>query len=1052
MNQNNLRAGRLLPGLLAGTLFGAALITAIAAEPAKADRAIAQVFTEYDKPNQPGCTVGVMQNGKLTHTGAFGAADLERGKALDSQSVFDLASVSKQFTAFAILLLQEQGKLSLDDPIVQYLPELAPSAKGVTVRHLLHHTGGLRDYISMLQMRGRSDADGATIHESMLALARQTGANFEAGTRHVYSNTGYFLLGVVVARISGQSLAEFSEEHIFRPLGMNETSIVDRYPKGIPKSARGYSPEGDAFAIDETGWEQVGDGGVHSSVHDLAQWDENFYTANVGGRAVIDQMTQAGVLNSGERIDYAAGLVVGELRGLPMVRHGGSWVGYRSQLLRFPKQHFSVAVLCNRSDASTGRLAESVAEIFLKKQMRPVAVATDGRKTLASLAGKVELAAMPAGAYRHERNGSYVFLTSGTAGPNLSAFGEDVRLEPIAGSRDYKVLNWDDSYVAFLRPEQGLPQIVSNWDGDRDEYALVPSWEPGTLSRYTGAYFGTEADARCVLVERESTLVIETCAEGVALRPGMPGEFVAVDGSFSLEFPVDAARVDGFVYDASELRGMRFDRVDAPLSGAATKIAVDAAATVIVNASIIDGTGNAARKGAVRIVGERIVAVGELRPEAGERIVDAAGLTLTPGFIDTHSHHDDGLFEDREAMAAVSQGITTIVAGQDGSMSYPVKELFERMERMPPAINVATYVGHGDLREAVMGEDFRRHATADEIERMRGMVRDGMEAGALGLATGLEYDPGIYSATEEVIALAKEAARFEGRYISHIRSEDRNFWAAVDEIVRIGREVKIPVQVSHMKLAMVDWWGQSKRFLDILDGARREGIEITGDVYPYEYWQSTLTVLFPERDFTSRETAEFVLRSISPPDGLLISEYTPEPALKGLTIAQIAEQKGMSPAETLIDLIARAQAEGADESVIGTSMRADDIAALIAWPHANICSDGSLSGMHPRGTGAFTKVLRVHVREQKLLSLEEAIRKMTGASAEHVGIADRGVIRPGAYADLVLFDPAQVADRSTTEQPGALSVGIHKVWVNGTIVLDDGKATGAFPGYGVQRQ
>ncbi len=1013
---------------------------------------MSQVFAAYDKPGQPGCAVGVMQNGALTHTGAFGSADLEQGKALDSHSVFNLASVSKQFTAFAILPLQEQGKLSLDDRIVKYLPELEASAKGVTLRHLVNHTGGLRDYISMLAMRGRSGSDGATIHEAIQALARQTGANFEPGTEHVYSNTGYFHLGVIVARVSGQSLAEFSEKEIFQLLGMSETSIVDRYPDSIAALARGYSPEGDSFVIDETGWEQVGDGQVHSSVHDLAPWNENFYTAEVGGRSVIDQMTQTGVLKSGQQIEYAAGLVVGATQGLPSVRHGGAWVGYRSQLLQFPKQHLSVAVLCNRSDAAAGSLAESVAEIFLKEQMSPAVAISEGRKMLASLAGKVELAAMPAGAYRHERDGSYVFLTSGKSGPKLSAFGEDVRLKSFAGNHDYKVLNWDESYVAFLRSEPSSPRIVSNWDGDRDEYTLVPPWQPGNLSRFAGAYFGTEANARCVLVERESTLVVETCAEGIALRPGMTGEFIAEDGSFSLKFPVDTARIDGFIYDSSELRDMHFDRVAAPLAGARTKIEVDAAATVIVNASIVDGTGAPARNGAVRIVGDQIVAVGELQPEPGERIVDAAGLTLTPGFIDTHSHHDDGLFEDRAAMTAVSQGITTIIAGQDGSMSYPVKELFERMQQTPPAINVATYVGHGDIREDVMGADFRRHATAAEIERMRALLSDGMDAGALGLATGLEYDPGIYSATEEIIALAKVAARSDGRYISHIRSEDRHFWAAVDEIVRVGREARIPVQVSHMKLAMVDWWGQSRRFLDVLDRARREGVEITGDVYPYEYWQSTLTVLFPERDFTNRATAEFVLKSISPPDGLLISEYTPEPALKGLTIAQIARQKGMSPADTLIDLIARSQVEGADESVIGTSMRADDIAAIIAWPHANICSDGSLSGMHPRGAGAFTRVLRVYVREQKLLSLEEAIRKMTSASAEHVGIADRGVIRAGAFADLVLLDPVQVADRATTERPGALSVGIAKVWVNGTVVLDGGQATGAFPGLGIRRQ
>jgi N-acyl-D-amino-acid deacylase len=473
--------------------------------------------------------------------------------------------------------------------------------------------------------------------------------------------------------------------------------------------------------------------------------------------------------------------------------------------------------------------------------------------------------------------------------------------------------------------------------------------------------------------------------------------------------------------------------------------------TLIVNARIADGTGAPAFEGAVRIKGDHIVAVGDLKSAAGETVVDAGGLTLAPGFIDTHSHHDSGLFEDRAALPVVSQGVTTIVVGNDGSMSYPVRELFERQAKTPAAINVATYVGHGDLRNAVMGKDYKRHATPVEVARMKAMVTEGMEAGALGLATGLEYDPGINSDTGEVIELAKEAARFGGRYISHVRSEDRWFWAAIDEIVRVGREAKIPVQVSHMKLAMVDWWGQSRRLLDILDEARADGVEITADVYPYEYWHSTLTVMFPDRDYTNRATAEFILKSIAPADGLLIAEYSLEPSLVGKTIAEIAGSKGMDEPATLMELTARSQVDGASERVIGTSMRADDVAAIIAWPHSNICSDGRLVGLHPRNTGTFTKVLRAYVREQKLLGFEEAIRKMTSLGAAHVGIVDRGTIRAGAYADLVLLDPATVADRSTTTDPTALSVGIRTVWVNGEVVYRDGQSTGATPGKGLKR-
>jgi N-acyl-D-amino-acid deacylase len=476
------------------------------------------------------------------------------------------------------------------------------------------------------------------------------------------------------------------------------------------------------------------------------------------------------------------------------------------------------------------------------------------------------------------------------------------------------------------------------------------------------------------------------------------------------------------------------------------------ATTLIVNASIVDGTGSPARAGAVRVEGDRIVEVGALEPKRGEQVVDAKGLTLAPGFIDVHSHHDEGLFEMPDAAPVTSQGVTTIVVGQDGSMNYPVRDLFDRMQKSPVAINVATFVGHGNLRTDAMGkDDFRRHARPEEIEQMRKGVADGMAAGALGLSTGLEYDPGIYSASDEVIELAKEAARHGGRYISHIRSEDRYFWEALDEIVRIGREAKIPVEVTHMKLAMKDWWGQSARFLDILDKARAEGIDVTGDIYPYEAWHSDLTVLFPKRDFTSRESAQFALDHVSPPEGIILSSYSPEPELVGMTLADIARKKGMDPAATLMDLIARSNFEGAQQSIIGQGMAEEDVAALIAWPHAAICSDGALDSLHPRGRGAFTKVLRVYVREKKVLTLEQAIHKMTGLSAANVGIVDRGVIRPGAFADLVLFDPATAADRSTWQDPKALSTGITEVWVNGVAVWDGSKATGAHPGRAVRR-
>ncbi len=484
------------------------------------------------------------------------------------------------------------------------------------------------------------------------------------------------------------------------------------------------------------------------------------------------------------------------------------------------------------------------------------------------------------------------------------------------------------------------------------------------------------------------------------------------------------------------------------------------ASTRITRALILDGSGAPGREGSLRIVGDRIAAVAYapevLAPVPGETVVLAHGRALAPGFIDTHSHGDEQIFEHPEALAAVSQGITTFVGGQDGDSILPLGDLFSRLERAPAAVNIASYAGHGALRSRVLGDDFRRTATAAEIAAMRELLGAEMAAGALGLSTGLEYDPGIYSAPAEIVELAKVAAAFGGRYISHVRSEDRDFWAAIDEIVAIGREAGIPVQISHVKLAMRSLWGEAPRLLALLDEARRSGVDVTADIYPYLYWHAGLTVLFPARNFESLEAAEFALREVAPPEGLIVARYLPVPSYAGKTLSAIAQERGEAPARTLIELIRMAEAlkaQGSEgvENIIATSMVEGDLEQLLAWPQTNLCTDGQLDGRHPRGYGSYPRVLGRYVRERKALTLEQAVRKATALAADHVGLPDRGRLVPGAYADLVLFDPATVADRATTDEPHAVATGIERVWVNGTTVFENGKTTGARPGRVLRR-
>lgn len=473
---------------------------------------------------------------------------------------------------------------------------------------------------------------------------------------------------------------------------------------------------------------------------------------------------------------------------------------------------------------------------------------------------------------------------------------------------------------------------------------------------------------------------------------------------------------------------------------------------LIKNVVLIDGTSAPARKASVRIQDNTIIAIGNLTPYPNETVIDGNGKILAPGFIDTHSHLDRGLYQRPEAVPALSQGVTTIVVGQDG-WSDPIDSIKTQLFKKPIAINLASYTGQTMLRTKAMGEkNLHRTATQTEIDSMKTWLAAEMKKGSLGLSTGLEYEGAHFSSRDEVLQLAKVAAQYKGRYSSHLRSEDVGFADALDEIIQIGQAAKLPVQVSHIKLALKDDWGKAAEVLAQLEAARQRGVNITADCYPYEYWYSTLRVLFPKTDFTNMESASFAVAHTIDPTGSVAFPFAPNKTYEGKTITQIAAMRNETPAQTLIHLISMVDEyekknPGADnvEGIIGKSMTDANIASLLAWPNTNVCSDGG-SGGHPRSHGAFTRVLRYYVRQKKTMSLENAVYKMTALAAEHVGIRDRGVVAPGYAADLVLFDPETVKDNATIQNPTALSDGILKVWVNGKLVFENKKTTRQYPG------
>src|SRR6266851_5686203 len=335
--------------------------------------AVDEIFVDLTKAGSPGCAVGVYRDGKMVYSKGYGLANLEENSAITPQSVFDIGSTSKQFTAASILLLEKQGRLSVNDDVRKYIPELPDYGQKITILHLLNHTSGLRDYLTLMELAGINTDSVTTDEDALQMIFQQKALNFAPGNDWLYSNTGFFLLSVIVKRVSGKTLREFAAENIFVPLEMTHTQYRDDHTSLIANRAMAYDAKekGGGYSLNVSYFEQTGDGAVHTSVEDLLKWDENFYSGQIGGKAFLAEIQEQGKLNSGKVLDYAKGLRIADYRGLRTVSHGGSWGGYRAELLRFPEQHFSVACLCNLGSARPSNRTQRVADIYLAGVMRP---------------------------------------------------------------------------------------------------------------------------------------------------------------------------------------------------------------------------------------------------------------------------------------------------------------------------------------------------------------------------------------------------------------------------------------------------------------------------------------------------------------------------------------------------------------------------------------------------------------------------------------------------------------------------------------------------------
>jgi N-acyl-D-amino-acid deacylase len=494
---------------------------------------------------------------------------------------------------------------------------------------------------------------------------------------------------------------------------------------------------------------------------------------------------------------------------------------------------------------------------------------------------------------------------------------------------------------------------------------------------------------------------------------------------------------------------------------------------VLHGGQVIDGTGAPAVTADVGIRDGRIAELGDLARRTATERLDVRGLVVAPGFIDPHTHARETIFDVPTADNLVRQGITTIVEGNDGSSPLPVGAYLDSLAAHTMAPNVALMVGHGTVRRAVMGTEDRR-ATPDELAKMEGLVQQAMADGAMGLSTGLFYVPGSFAPTEEIVALARVAAAAGGIYASHMRNEDDRVVESVQETIRIGREARLPVHISHHKVGGRRNYGRSMETLALMRAARDEGIDVTFDQYPYTASHTSIASIVPawarandglprnvanaatRRRLTTEMKAFVEMRFANDPSKIQLARCGFDSTLAGKTLGDVLESRRVTAtpdaiADQILDLVARGGC-----GAIFHSFDEGDIERLLASPYGMIGSDGALVRLgedspHPRAYGTYPRVLGRYVRERRVIPLEEAVRRMTLAPAERFRLSGRGRVVVGAMADLVVVDPATVSDRATFEAPHQYPTGIPHVFVKGVAVVRDSRVTGARPGSVLRR-
>ena len=525
------------------------------------------LFAEWDKPDSPGCALAIIQDGEIVYRRGYGYADLEHDVPITPASVFDIASTSKQFTATCIAILARQGMLSLDDDIRKHIPEMPAYAVPITIRHLIHHTSGIRDYLTLMELAGMRYENEYPDEEVIELISRQKELNFEPGEKYLYSNTGYFLLGEIVKRAAGKSLRAFAEEWIFAPLGMKKTHYHDDFTEIVKERAVGYSSKKDGgFRIDISIFDVVGDGCVYTTVEDLYLWDQNFYHNLVGnyGQDLIREITTPGRLNDGEEQDYAFGLAIENYRGLDLISHSGDWAGYRSEMIRFPEQRFSVICLANFGGIEPSGLAKRIADIYLEKAFTEPAIEKREQDEVKSPDLPLAEIESKTGFYRNPKTGTIWELSVQDGKLIVEVNDTKFQLVPTSTTHFRSVEIHLDIQVDFIPPSKSEPMsIQAQIEGGKPSNFL--KLEKVSLSRaeieeYAGEYSCEELGTPFKFIVKEENLALE--------RKGNPNEVLKPttrDGfkgaRKTLQFTRDKQNhINGFRLNAEGVKNLHFIR------------------------------------------------------------------------------------------------------------------------------------------------------------------------------------------------------------------------------------------------------------------------------------------------------------------------------------------------------------------------------------------------------------------------------------------------------------------------------------------------------------